>query len=293
MSCKVAPWLMVGAEDGVYLGLRTARVHRHGRRLRSLARYFGAVGMIEKRIDISLTGSAFEALAFFFRRRRAIALLAPDADHRVDSLLDVVERVDDAHRALAGEVLERAGGQHSRGLGLDLARDAGGVTAFRQLNRQFLEALDPGQNFRRGALGCRDDALELAGGGGDAIGAAVGRALGCDIPSRLVNVGADLAQLLAHQIGLPRILGLTGPGLLRRGELGFAQQLADVADCNHPRALVAHAQEGAPARVAGERFLDLEVFLVAQFRPARRHQRSPSTASIFFFSVSALKGFTM
>ena len=72
----------------------------------------------------------------------------------------------------------------------------------------------------------------------------------------------------------------------------FAQEALEVGRAQGLRALVAHAQEGATARIACEDFLYLEVFVIAEFEKTR-HQRPPRTASIFFLSVSALNGFTM
>ena len=83
---------------------------------------------------------------------------------------------------------------------------------------------------------------------------------------------------------------------LMRGFPHLAHELAHFVDRDRRGALVAHAQEGAAARVAGKGFLDVEVFFLAQLGPTLADIGSElplRTASIFFLNVSALNGLTM
>ena len=84
-------------------------------------------------------------------------VLAPDSDHRSDALLYVAQDVDDFGGALAGQVLERAGGEDLHHLRLDLGEEAGRVAAtLAEIADKFQDALRRCQDFRRRAF-CRND----------------------------------------------------------------------------------------------------------------------------------------
>ncbi len=135
---------------------RFGRAHHHVdvRLVETVARQRGAV---EERRFAAVRAFAFGGLG------RHGAVEAPDADHRVDPALEVVHHLDHLAGALAGQILERAGGIDVGRLAIDEVADRGVQALLAHRPGDLLDLLGGGQDVGGRGLGRLDDRIELLG----------------------------------------------------------------------------------------------------------------------------------
>ena len=186
------------------------------------------------------------------RRGRRRARLAPDRDHGLEPPLQKMQRVDHLAGALAGDVLERAGGI---GLGRQRVDAVAGVrvgAALAQGPGDFLDLLGGIEDVGGRPLGDGDDGVELVGGAHDMARVA---ALGPDRGDLRLGAGdrvGHVDEVGAHalEVGAARLLGERvlepGDGVEHEAGIGLAMRRAYSARNQRPRTV----SSTAPAMVS-------------------------------------------
>ena len=200
---------------------------------------------------------------------------APDADHGVDALLDIAQGVDHLAGALAGQILERAGGEDRHHLVVHGRAELGIRPALAEAAGQRHQLLGRVEDFERGALGRNHDGVKLAGRRDDLVVVGVGRLQRGDLVPRPLDRGRHLDQFLAQDVdAVGRFDRLT---LLTPGEPELLQHRADFLRRGAQGLTTEAPQKGASLRRPRYLLFDILELVLGQLGEPVHNLYAPST----------------